>query len=95
MSRIGKLPVALAGGVKVNIDKNTVQVEGPKGKLAMDFSNDVKISLEENQVVVTRKDNSKRSRAMHGLYRNLLNNMVIGVSKGFKKVLVINGIESN
>ncbi|MBN1799100.1 MAG: 50S ribosomal protein L6 [Spirochaetales bacterium] len=92
MSRIGKLPVALASGVKINIDKNTVQVEGPKGKLAMDFSNDVKISVEENQVVVTRKDDSKRSRAMHGLYRNLLNNMMIGVSEGFKKVLVINGI---
>jgi len=92
MSRIGKIPVTVASGVKVNIDKNTVRVEGPKGKLAMDFSNDVEISLKDNKVVVTRKDDSKRSRAMHGLYRNLLNNMVIGVHEGFKKVLIITGI---
>ena len=92
MSRIGKIPVTLASGVKVNIEKNSIQVEGPKGKLAMDFSNDVEISLKDNNVVITRKDDSKRSKAMHGLYRNLLNNMVIGVSTGFKKVLLITGI---
>jgi large subunit ribosomal protein L6 len=92
MSRIGKIPITVVNGVNVNIDKNTVRIEGPKGKLAMDYSDDVAISLKDKTIVVTRKDDSNRSRAMHGLYRNLLNNMVKGVSEGFKKVLVINGI---
>jgi large subunit ribosomal protein L6 len=92
MSRIGKIPITVVNGVNVNIDKNTVRIEGPKGKLTMDYSDDVAISLKDKTIVVTRKDDSNRSRAMHGLYRNLLNNMVKGVSEGFKKVLVINGI---
>jgi large subunit ribosomal protein L6 len=92
MSRVGKIPVKIADGVKVNINNYSVVAEGPRGKLSMDFCPDVKIEIRDTEVVVTRKDDSKRSRAMHGLYRNLLNNMVKGVSKGFKKVLIITGI---
>ncbi len=92
MSRIGKLPVAIPAGVKVTVTEDLVAVEGPKGKLSQSYDPIVTIRVEGDQAVVSRKDDSKKARACHGLYRNLLNNMVIGVSSGFTKNLIVNGV---
>jgi large subunit ribosomal protein L6 len=92
MSRIGKIPVKIADGVKVNMSNLRIEVEGPKGKLAMTYKSQIDIAVQDNNIILTRKDDSKRSKAMHGLYRNLVNNMVIGVAKGFTRVLLINGV---
>lgn len=92
MSRVGKAPVALPQGVTVNVGKSSFTVEGPKGKLSQGYRPEVAIALEDGQVLVTRKNESKRAKSMHGLYRNLLNNMVRGVTDGFSKVLLINGV---
>ena len=92
MSRIGKLPVAIPAVLKVTVANNLITVEGPKGKLTQDFCDLVSIEVKENEAIVTRKNDTKPARSAHGLYRNLLNNMVIGVSNGFSKSLVINGV---
>jgi large subunit ribosomal protein L6 len=92
MSRIGIRPVALPQGVKVSILSGTIHVEGPKGKLEQTFNPVVDFKVEQSAVSVTRRDDTKQSKAYHGLYRNLLNNMVIGVSAGFSRGLVINGV---
>jgi len=92
MSRIGIRPVQLPQGVKVNVTPTLVTVEGPKGKMSQDYNPEVEIAVKDGAVYVTRKNDSKQARAFHGLYRNLVNNMVIGVSAGFKKGLVINGV---
>jgi large subunit ribosomal protein L6 len=92
MSRIGKLPVKIPNGVKVNVANNLVTVEGPKGKLEQDYLPDVNVQVDDGKVVLTRRNESKRSRALHGLYRNLVQNMVTGVSTGFQKTLLINGV---
>ncbi|NLJ46378.1 MAG: 50S ribosomal protein L6 [Treponema sp.] len=92
MSRIGKLPITIPQGVKVSVQNRTVTVEGPKGKLSQDFNDSVEVAVKDNIVEVTRKDDQKPSRAFHGLYRNLVNNMVQGVSQGFSKALLINGV---
>jgi large subunit ribosomal protein L6 len=92
MSRIGIKPVQLPQGVKATVTEGTVTVEGPKGKLTQTFVSDVTIAVKDGAVVVERKDDSKQSRAYHGLYRNLVNNMVVGVSAGFRKALVITGV---
>ena len=92
MSRIGKLPVVIPAGVKVSVANNLITVEGAKGKLTQDFCDLVSIEVKDNEAVVTRANDSKPARAAHGLYRNILNNMIIGVSNGFTKVLVINGV---
>ncbi|MEN6364125.1 MAG: 50S ribosomal protein L6 [Rectinema sp.] len=92
MSRIGIRPVQIPQGVKVNVTPTTVAVEGPKGKLSQDYVPEVEIAVKDGTVVVTRKNDSKQARAYHGLYRNLVNNMVLGVSQGFRKGLVINGV---
>lgn len=92
MSRVGKAPVVLPQGVTVDVGKSSLTVEGPKGKLSQDYRPEVAFALEDGQVVVTRKNESKRAKSMHGLYRNLLNNMVKGVTDGFSKVLLINGV---
>ena len=93
MSRIGKLPIAIPQGVEVKIaDDNTVSVKGPKGQLVKKMSEEINIAIEEGKVVVTRPSDEKMHRALHGLTRALLNNMVEGVSKGFERVLEINGV---
>jgi len=92
MSRIGKLPVAIPAGVKVNVTADSFTVEGPKGKLSQTYDPVVEIKVEGTHAIVTRKEDSKQARANHGLYRNLLNNMVIGVSQGFSKSLMVNGV---
>lgn len=92
MSRIGKLPVAIPAGVKISVDSNVVTVEGPKGKLSQNFGGNVAIKVEGDNVEVSRGDESKNARAAHGLYRNLIQNMVVGVTNGFSKTLVVNGV---
>ena len=92
MSRVGKIPVPVPGGVQVTVKENVISVKGAKGELSQPFQPEVSFDVQDGQVVVNRRDDSKRARSMHGLYRNLLNNMVLGVSEGFKKTLVINGV---
>ncbi len=92
MSRIGKKPIALPSGVTVNINGNTVEVQGPKGKLVKTFDPDMKIELKDNEILVTRPNDSIRMKTFHGTTRALLHNMVVGVSEGFEKKLEIVGI---
>lgn len=87
MSRIGKLPVEVPAGVEVTIGEgNLVTVKGPKGTLTRKMADDMNIAVEAGQIVVTRPSDLKRHKALHGLTRTLLNNMVIGVTKGYEKV---------
>ena len=93
MSRIGKQPIAVPAGVTVTINAgNEVIVKGPKGTLTQTFDTAMNIALEENNVVVTRPNDLKRNRALHGLTRTLIANMSEGVTNGFTKVLEINGV---
>ncbi|MEE1073344.1 MAG: 50S ribosomal protein L6 [Cellulosilyticum sp.] len=93
MSRIGKQPIAVPAGVTVTINAgNEVIVKGPKGTLTQTFDTAMNIALEENNVVVTRPNDLKRNRALHGLTRTLIANMIEGVTNGFTKVLEINGV---
>ncbi|GHV84277.1 50S ribosomal protein L6 [Spirochaetia bacterium] len=92
MSRIGKIPVKIPSGVKVTFANNVINVEGPKGKLSQAYHPVVTFEDTNGQIVVGRLNEEKQTRAFHGLYRNLLNNMVVGVSTGFSKVLLITGV---
>jgi len=92
MSRIGALPIPIPPCVEVRIEGNKVIVKGDKGKLQRCFSPDICITLEKASLIVTRPSNSRIHRSLHGLTRSLLANMVEGVSKGFKRVLEINGV---
>lgn len=92
MSRIGKLPVVIPSGVTIKIDGTTVSIEGPKGKLEARHEQEMEVTVEQDQLVVKRRDESRRSKGLHGLTRKLLANMVQGVSKGFSRVLEINGV---
>jgi len=92
MSRIGKQPVPVPSGVEVKIDGSTVTVKGPKGELSQSFSELMAITLEEGTIVVTRPDESREARSLHGLTRTLLSNMVTGVSEGYAKNLEIVGV---
>lgn len=92
MSRIGKLPIAIPQGVKVAVTADLITVEGPKGKLEQDYKPDVSIKVEESKVTVIVNKDSKTAHSYHGLYRSLINNMVVGVSQGFSKSLIINGV---
>lgn len=84
MSRIGKLPITLPAGVTVSVsEKNVVTVKGPKGELTRPVDTDMKVSIDENILTVIRPTESKRHRALHGLYRSLIHNMVIGVTEGY------------
>jgi large subunit ribosomal protein L6 len=85
MSRIGKLPIEIPQGVNISVSKdNLIEVKGPKGKLTQKVDPDIKIEIEGNVLTVTRPTEQKRHKAMHGLYRALLNNMITGVSTGFE-----------
>lgn len=93
MSRIGRLPIEIPQGVQVNIsDNNLVTVKGPLGELSEKISADMNISMEDNTIVVARPNDNKRNRSLHGLSRTLINNMVIGVTKGYEKKLKIVGV---
>lgn len=84
MSRIGKAPVEIPKGVEIKINGNEISVKGPKGELKQTFDSNVEIKLEDGNVILSRKNDEKQNRALHGLYRSLINNMVIGVSQGYK-----------
>lgn len=92
MSRIGKLPIPIPSGVTITVDQDNVVVEGPKGKLVQFLLPEVTVKVEDNNVVVVRKNDSKLARSQHGLMRALINNMVTGVTKGFEKRLEVNGV---
>ncbi|MDR0474681.1 MAG: 50S ribosomal protein L6 [Treponema sp.] len=92
MSRIGKIPVKIPAGVKVSFADNVMTVEGPKGKLTQKYHPIIKFENKGVEIVVSRSNEEKQTKAFHGLYRNLLNNMVIGVSSGFSKTLIITGV---
>ena len=93
MSRIGRLPIPVPAGVTVTIaDDNTVTVKGPKGELSQKVNKDIKVEQVGAEILVARPSDSKPHRSMHGLYRSLINNMVVGVTKGFEKVLLIEGV---
>ena len=92
LSRIGKLPVVIPAGVTITVDSGDVVVKGPKGELIQFITPAVEVKVEDGQVTVHPKDESKTARAQHGLMRALINNMVIGVTKGYEKRLEVNGV---
>ena len=93
MSRVGKMPIAIPAGVTVDIaENNLVTVKGPKGELSRQFAPEMTIKIEEGVLTVTRPNDLKRNKALHGLTRALLNNMVTGVTEGFQKTLLIVGV---
>jgi large subunit ribosomal protein L6 len=92
MSRIGKIPVKIPQGVKVSFQNEVITVEGPKGTLTQKYHPVISFEPKDGEIVVSRVNEEKQTKAFHGLYRNLLNNMVIGVSSGFTKTLVITGV---
>ena len=92
MSRIGKLPIHVPAGVTVTIKDNVVTVKGPKGELTQVVNPDITVSLEDGIIHLTRPTDDKNHRALHGLYRALINNMVIGCSEGYKKELELVGV---
>ena len=92
MSRIGNKPVQIPAGVEVAVNGNHVAVKGPKGELELDFFEKLSVSVEENDLVVSRSDDERETRARHGLTRALIHNMVLGVSEGFEKKLELAGV---
>ena len=92
MSRIGKKPITVPAGVDVKIDGSVVTVKGPKGSLTKEFNKIINIAQEGSEIIVTRPDDENVSKSLHGLTRTLINNMVVGVTEGFKKELEIYGV---
>ena len=92
MSIIGRAPIAIPQGVTVEINNNLVSVKGPLGALSQKVDNSIDVKVEDGHVVCTRHTDDKDHRALHGLYRALIHNMVVGVTKGFEKSLIVNGV---
>jgi large subunit ribosomal protein L6 len=92
VSRIGKKPIPVPAGVEISIDGNTVQVKGPKGQLSRDIHPEMRMQLIDGQIIVSRPSDDKRHRALHGLTRSLISNMLEGVTNGFTKDLEISGV---
>ncbi|MFM1929435.1 MAG: hypothetical protein RL387_763 [Bacteroidota bacterium] len=92
MSRIGKKPIAIPAGVTVTVKDSVVTVKGPKGELSQEVDRDITVTVEASEVIVTRPTEQIRHRAMHGLYRSLLANLVKGVTEGYKKELELVGV---
>ena len=92
MSRVGKAPITIPEGVSITVDKNMVNVKGPKGELSQAIDPDITCKVEEGVLTVERPTEQKRHKALHGLYRSLVNNMVEGVSSGYKKDMELVGV---
>jgi large subunit ribosomal protein L6 len=92
MSRVGKQPIAVPRGVEIKVDGSLVTVKGPKGELSQQIDPDISIKQEDGQILVTRPSDQPRHRSMHGLYRTLVSNMVVGVSDGFSRTLEMHGV---
>ena len=92
MSRIGKLPIQIPGGVNVSLANNVVTVKGPKGELKQDVNPDIAVSIEDGVITLSRPSDERNHRALHGLYRSLINNMIVGVSDGYKRELELVGV---
>ena len=93
MSRIGRAPIAIPAGVEINVaDNNVVTVKGAKGTLTQQFNPNMSIKVEGAEVIVTRPNDAKENRALHGLTRTLISNMIVGVTEGYKKELDVNGV---
>ena len=93
MSRIGRAPIAIPAGVEVKVDENNhITVKGPKGTLERDLVPQMKVEIDAGVIHVTRPNDEKENRSLHGLSRTLLNNMVVGVTEGYKKELEVNGV---
>ncbi len=92
MSRIGKAPIEIPAGVTVKVENDVVTVKGAKGELSQKVNPDLDIKVEEGQVVITRPSDNREHRAQHGLYRALINNMVVGVSTGYRKEMELVGV---
>jgi large subunit ribosomal protein L6 len=91
MSRIGRMPIDIPAGVTVTVDGQDVTVKGPKGELSLTVASPIEAKVEENQVLVTRPDDERASRSLHGLTRTLINNNIIGVTQGYEKKLEVVG----
>ncbi len=92
MSRIGKQPVTIPSGVEVALDGNLITVKGPKGSLEFNFNSELTVTVEDNQITLVRPSDQKFHRSIHGTTRAIINNMILGVSEGFKKELVMKGV---
>jgi len=92
MSRIGVLPINIPSGVNVTVKENVVTVKGPKGELHQEINPDIKVEISEGNIEVKRPSDEKKYKAMHGLYRSLIHNMVVGVSEGYRKQLELVGV---
>ncbi|MDK2823765.1 MAG: large subunit ribosomal protein [Clostridia bacterium] len=92
MSRIGKLPVTIPDGVQVTLQDNVITVKGPKGELTRELHNEMEVVVEDKQVIIMRPSDSNKHKALHGLTRTLVNNMVEGVTKGYQKTLELVGV---
>jgi len=92
VSRIGKLPIEIPDGVQVDVKKDTISVKGPKGELHQKFDPGLTLEREDNELHVKRPSDDRKWRALHGLTRTLINNMVVGVEKGYQKTLLIEGV---
>lgn len=91
MSRIGRLPITIPAGVDVTVDGSNVKVKGPKGELALTVASPIEVKIEDGQLLVTRPDDERASRSLHGLTRTLINNQIIGVTDGYTKGLEVVG----
>ncbi len=92
MSKIGKLPIKYENNAQVLLERNNLKVTGPKGTLELNLPGEVKVNIKDNVISVVRKDDADRSKAMHGLIRTLIANMIEGVTKGYEKTLEISGV---
>jgi len=92
MSRIGRMPIDVPAGVEIKLDGHKINVKGPKGELQRELHPDITVAVENNQILVTRPSDEKEHRSLHGLTRALVNNMVVGVTKGFEKKLELVGV---
>ena len=92
MSRIGRKPIAIPAGVEVSIDNGLVTVKGPKGTLSQKINPIISVEINGAEVIVTRPNDDKEARSLHGLSRTLINNMVVGVTEGYSKTLEVNGV---